>query len=200
MLVTTSNWPPNDPGRTVSGQYTVRTMYDAGRTSAMAIGAKPASHTIRRLGTCRENIATTNAATTAQIARLLTYAGHRSAPAASGRARHTAAIRYGSTMQKTAKVASSQAPIRATESKGRLNAIKNATASATAWTALTVSSNRPADDCQYVQGWAPSVIAVLNRVEPRSTSMVIGRPISTFASITIQSRSRIERPLHATTR
>src|SRR2546429_5566592 len=100
-------------------------MYEVGPTSASAIGVQLTIHARDEFGVLRENMAT-NIATMAQMARLLTYAGHRSAPAAAGRPRTTTAMRAGSTMQNKPIVASSQAPIRAIGSNGFLSRMRNA--------------------------------------------------------------------------
>src|SRR5207245_5654605 len=117
-------------------------MYDIGATSARAIGVQLRIHARAEPGVCRENIAT-NIATMAQMARLLAYAGHTSAPATTGSWRTTDAMRAGSTMQNTPIVASSHAPIRATGSNGFLNASRSANPSVTSCTARTASSITP---------------------------------------------------------
>src|SRR3954470_20972668 len=123
-------------------------MYAVGRTTASAIGVQLATHATGQRGVRRANIAT-NIATTAQIPRLLTYAGQRLAPTTSGRPRHNAAVLYGSTMPNTAKGARSQAPVRAIESSGRLYAISSANPSVASCTVRTVASMTPLCDLQY---------------------------------------------------
>src|SRR5206468_1541205 len=116
-------------------------------TNANAMGTHASTHQGRERDTFLGNIAT-NAARMAATATLLTYGIHNKAPGTTGSCRHTAAIRYGSTMQKTPTVASSHAPRRALGSNERLMPMTKARQSVTSCTARTASSIQPSCDCQ----------------------------------------------------